>query len=106
MADISDIFVNSVEDNALEVQNAVNDLMQQKVADAINQLRGEISGSYFSSYGGEESQEQDDVEEVHQDDYTEDATELDQDEVATSYEDSSLEDLLQELEDADDQENS
>lgn len=105
MADISDIFVNSVEGNALEVQNAVNDLMQQKVADAINQLRGEISGSYFGSYGGDDEDQE--VQELSQEEDTAvEAVESETDDIDSSYEDSSLEDLLQELEDADDQENS
>jgi hypothetical protein len=101
MADINDIFVNSIDDNPLEVQNAVNALMQQKVADAINHLRGEISSSYFGSYGGQEEQE---VEELSSEEDTDNS--VYEDDVDTSYEDSSLEDLLQELEDTNDQENS
>ncbi len=97
MADINDIIVSSIEGNALEVQNTVNDLMQQKVAAAISQLRSEISSSTFGAYGGETDTDTD-VEELDQD--IED-TELD-----ASYDDSSLEDLLQGLEDTNDQENS
>lgn len=97
MADINDIIVSSIEGNALEVQNSVNDLMQQKVAAAISQLRSEISSSTFGAYGGETDTDTD-VEELDQD--IED-TELD-----ASYDDSSLEDLLQGLEDTNDQENS
>ena len=97
MADINDIIVSSIEGNALEVQNSVNDLMQQKVAAAISQLRSEISSSTFGAYGGETDTDTD-VEELDQD--IED-TELD-----ASYDDSSLEVLLQGLEDTNDQENS
>lgn len=103
MADISDIITGSIDGNALEVQNTVNDLMQQKVADAINQLRGEISSSFFGSYGGENEQE---VDELPSEEYVDDDTETELDDSDTSYEDLSLEDLLQGLEDTNDQENS
>lgn len=92
MAGIGDIITSSLEGNALEVQDTVNDLMQQKVAAAIQQLRGEISSSVFGSYAGE--QEEQDTESESDVQFDEDDVQLDD-----SYNDSSLEDLLQGLED-------
>lgn len=94
MADISDIIANSIEGNALEVQNTVDQLMQQKVADAIAQLRGDISSSVFGSYASDDIEVEQEFEQESEFEQEQEEPELD-----NSYNDSSLEDLLQGLED-------
>lgn len=53
---MQDLLANSLEGNALSVQDAVNSILSQKALDAISAMKVDVAQSIYGTYGSEDQE--------------------------------------------------
>jgi hypothetical protein len=106
-----DLLASSLEGNALGVQAAVNDMLNQRTLDALAAMKVDVAQSIYGTYGSEEQEADMDMTAADEPEEVEDESEEDE---VTDWEipedddlglnDEELDDLFNELEDLTDQE--
>ena len=102
---MQDLLANSLEGNALSVQDAVNSILSQKALDAISAMKVDVAQSIYGTYGSEDQEAEmdlsgpEDPEDEAEDDVEDDSDDWEVPEDEDLHLDTDFDELFGELED-------
>ena len=109
MTDKLDILKGAVEEKPLEVRNAVDNILQNKITDLVNSKKTEIAHNFFGFNPPEDPENEEELDDDNEDfddesdEFEDDEEDFDDEEELEDFDDEDMEELEDDAEDFDDE---